>query len=177
MATQYSVKMRTTCSTCAGDGLVYSALWETCLAEIGDAATLDEILEWFDDRDALVHRALSPEEETCPDCEGRGYTISECSLEDAPPVAALAARLDALETDQAEFLTEAFALSDRINALEKEVFKRVDALETAAAGNDRTFREVISDNAELAARLGELDDLMVHLRRDHHEGALPRLDR
>ena len=28
----------------------------------------------------------------------------------------------------------------------------LDALETAAAGNDRTFREVISDNAELAAR-------------------------
>jgi len=97
MATQYSVKMRTTCSTCAGDGLVYSALWETCLAEIGDAATFDEILEWFDRNDALLHGSVPPEEETCHECEGRGYTISECSLEDAPPVAALAARLDALE--------------------------------------------------------------------------------
>lgn len=47
-----------------------------------------------------------------------------------------------------------------IESIIKEIFaldERLDRLETVVAGNERTFREIIADNAELARRLDALE--------------------
>lgn len=97
MAIQYSVQVRESCSTCEGCGVIYNAFWEACLAELGNTASDSAIFEWFDNHDAFLNGELPFEEEPCPDCDGQGYTIGECPLEDAPAIKALADRFGELE--------------------------------------------------------------------------------
>ena len=95
------------------------------------------------------------------------------------------ARLDALHTENAALWSRLGATRDaivklvrdlatRLDALEQEDWKglmahlhtmwhnlerRVDELEVIVSGNDRTFREIITDNAELAARIKRLEKI------------------
>ena len=96
MSIQYSVNVRETCPKCE-NGIIYNPLWEQCAEEIGDMASNEATWEWFYVNDYLVDAKTPPEEINCPDCCGLGYTISECSLQDAPPVVDLRSRMERME--------------------------------------------------------------------------------
>ena len=65
----------------------------------------------------------------------------------------LATRLDALEQEDWK------GLMAHLHTMWHNLERRVDELEVIVSGNDRTFREIITDNAELAARIKRLEKI------------------
>ncbi|MFH1485597.1 MAG: hypothetical protein ABIH46_05975 [Chloroflexota bacterium] len=73
---------------------------------------------------------------------------------------ALYARTDALATYQHQFQERLAAQHVEHHHAQDALAVRLDELEVVVSGNDRTFREVITDNAELATRVAHVEDVL-----------------
>ena len=116
--------------------------------------------------------------------DGRGLTTFDLFMEGD---LALGARLDVLEQQKdglhawarkeyAAAAQERAAIANRVKAntakityLATHLAIRLDELEIVVAGNDRTFREIISDNAKLADRLNTQTQCMEQYARIEEE--------
>jgi len=73
--------------------------------------------------------------------------------------AGTAAQLEELKSETAEWI-------DDLQDEDMRQAARLDELEVIVSGNDRTFREIITDNAELAARIKRLEKIIDTLKEE-----------
>lgn len=88
-------------------------------------------------------------------------------------IARIYTRLDVHDEDIAGLAVSTYVRAEASKELAKniaevaegvtELSRRIKSLAVEQAGNDRTFCELISDNAELARRLGELEEKQCNL--------------